>query len=156
MIRIEDLFETHLQVSDLEQAVTFYRDRLALPLARIFPDRQVAFFWVGSPGGAMLGLWATGNGPQRMTLHTAFRVSTQAVLQAADALRNAGITPLDFDGNATSEPVVLAWMPAVAVYFLDPDGNLLEFLSMLDEEPRPDAGVVKWSDWLSRKTRDTW
>jgi lactoylglutathione lyase len=46
--------------------------------------------------------------------------------------------------------VVLAWMPAVAVYFQDPDGNLLEFLSMLDEPPAPDVGVVSWSQWRRR------
>jgi lactoylglutathione lyase len=40
-------------------------------------------------------------------------------------------------------------MPAAAVYFRDPDGHLLEYLAMLDEEPRPDSGVVSWSQWTS-------
>lgn len=43
-------------------------------------------------------------------------------------LREAGITPLDIDSKPAEEPVVPGWMPAVAVYFHDPDGNLLEFL----------------------------
>jgi lactoylglutathione lyase len=148
MITIDDLFETHLTVSDLDRSVTFYRDRLGLPVASIFPDRQVAFFWIGSRGSAMLGLWATGTAPQRMVLHTAFRVSLEAVLEAPQALRAAGITPRDFDGEPADEPVVLAWMPAAAVYFLDPDGNLLEFLAMLQEEPRPRLGILKWSEWI--------
>jgi catechol-2,3-dioxygenase len=38
-------------------------------------------------------------------------------------------------------------MPALAVYFVDPDGNLLEYIAMLDGEPRPDAGVVAWHAW---------
>lgn len=150
MIAITDLFETHLTVSDLERSVTFYRDRLGLRLASIFPGQQVAFFWIGSRGNAMLGLWAGGAGPQRMTLHTAFRVDTEAVLEAPNALKAAGITPLDFDGKPSNEPVVLAWMPAVAVYFLDPDGNLLEFLAMLQQEPRPDLGILKWSEWTQK------
>jgi lactoylglutathione lyase len=48
----------------------------------------------------------------------------------------------------TDEPVVLAWMPAASVYFHDPDGNQLEFISMLSEDPRPELGVVPWSRWM--------
>jgi len=149
VIGIRGLFESHLTVSDLDRAVEFYRDRLRLPLARIFPERRVAFFWIGSPGQAMLGLWETGAGPQRMSLHVAFEVSLESVLSAPVALQEAGIAPLDFDCRPTDEPVVLGWMPAAAVYFRDPDGHLLEFLSMLPEAPRPDVGVVPWSSWQS-------
>jgi lactoylglutathione lyase len=147
MIEIRDLFESHLTVSDLERSVRFYRDFLKLPVARIFLKRRVAFFWIGSAGKAMLGLWESGSGPQRMSLHLAFEVSLDAVLDSPRALQEAGIAPLDLDGNPTSEPVVLGWMPAAAVYFRDPDGNLLEFLSMLKQAPRPDLGVVPWSSW---------
>ena len=147
MIAIRDLFESHLTVSDLDRSVAFYRDRLQLPLARIFPERRVAFFWVGSPGKAMLGLWETGASPQRMSLHVAFEVSLESVLASPGALQEAGIAALDFDCNPTEEPVVLGWMPAAAVYFRDPDGNLLELLSMLPEAPRPEMGVVPWSAW---------
>jgi hypothetical protein len=62
-------------------------------------------------------------------------------------LRNAGITPLDFEGRPTDLPVVLAWMPAAAVYFRDPDGHLLEYIAMLPHAPRPDFGVVPWRTW---------
>ena len=148
MIAIRDLFETHLTVSDLDRSVAFYRDRLRLPVARLFPDRRVAFFWIGAPGKAMLGLWETGSSPQKMSLHTAFEVSLESVLASPRALQEAGIAPLDFDGNPATEPVVLGWMPAAAIYFHDPDGNLLEFLSMLPEAPRPDLGVIPWSVWL--------
>ena len=50
-------------------------------------------------------------------------------------------------GDQQTEPIVLAWMPAVAVYFLDPDGHLLEYIAMLEGEPRPDEGVVEWHAW---------
>lgn len=150
MIAIRGLFESHLTVSDLHRAVRFYRDVLNLPLARIIPQPRVAFFWVGAPGQAMLGLWETGHGPQRMSLHIAFEASLDDVLTAPAVLEKAGITPLDFDCKPTSEPVVLGWMPAAAVYFRDPDGNLLEFLAMLPQEPRPELGVVPWSVWLPR------
>lgn len=35
------------------------------------------------------------------------------------------------------------------LYFDDPDGHLLEYLAMLNEPPRPDAGVVPWSQWAA-------
>ena len=149
MIAIRDLFESHLTVSDLDRAIQFYRDVLRLPLATVIPERRVAFFWIGAPGKAMLGLWETGSGPQRMSLHTAFRVDEDAVRAAPQALRDAGITPLDLDGNPAAEPVVLGWMPAIAVYFRDPDGNMLEFLAMLPGQPRPDLGVLPWTSWLT-------
>jgi hypothetical protein len=49
------------------------------------------------------------------------------------SFQQAGVIPLDFEGRPTEEPVVLAWMPAVSLYFHDPDGNLLEFLAMLED-----------------------
>ena len=82
-----------------------------------------------------------------MTLHTAFRASLADILAAPGVLRSAGITPLDFDGRPTDEAVVIGWMPAVSVYFLDPDGHLLEYIAMLPDEPRPDAGVMTWNAW---------
>jgi hypothetical protein len=41
-------------------------------------------------------------------------------------------------------------MPAAAVYFNDPDGHQLEFLSVLPGPPQPELGVVVWSRWLGR------
>jgi lactoylglutathione lyase len=150
MIEIRGLFESHLTVANLERSVRFYQDVLKLPLARIFPERRVAFFWIGSSGKAMLGLWETGSGPQRINLHIAFLATLEDVLAAPEQLRKVGITPLDFDDQPTSEPVVLAWMPAAAVYLRDPDGNLLEFLAMLPQEPKQELGVVPWSKWTSK------
>ena len=146
-ISIRRLFETHLTVSDLDRAIAFYRDVLGLTLAAKFGERDVAFFWVGAPRQAMLGLWQTGSGPQRMSLHTAFEVSVQDVLDSIAKLRAAGFTPLDLASRPTDEPVVLAWMPAIAIYFHDPDGNLLEYIAMLPDEPRSDLGVIPWSEW---------
>lgn len=81
MIEIRGLFETHLTVGDLDRSVAFYRDVLKLPLAQVFAQRNAAFFWIGTPGKAMLGLWGTGTSPQKMSLHLAFEVSIDAFSQ---------------------------------------------------------------------------
>jgi hypothetical protein len=36
-------------------------------------------------------------------------------------------------------------MPAAAVYFRDPDGHMLEYLAMLEGAPKPELGIVPWS-----------
>ena len=142
------MFEAHLTVADLDTSIAFYRDRLGFALAHISPGRQAAFFWIGARGAAMLGLWTNGAAaPQNVTAHIAFSVHIDAVLAAPDTLRQAGIVPLDFDGQPTSEPVVIAWMPAVSIYFRDPDGHLLEYIAMLPDDPRPEGGIVAWHEW---------
>jgi len=124
----------------------FFGGLLGLPLAQVFPECKATFYWIGSPGNSMLGIWETGAAPQRLSLHVAFSVDLPDLLEAPDRLQRAGISPLDFWQNPTHEPVVLAWIPAACVYFLDPSGNLLEFISMLPDPSRRERGVLGWSD----------
>jgi lactoylglutathione lyase len=149
VIPIRGLFETHLAVTDLPRSMSFFGDALGLELAQAFPERGVAFYWIGRRGDSMLGLWEAGMGPQRLTLHFAFSVALEDLLQAPARLRAANITPLDFWEKPTDEPFVFAWMPAASVFFHDPDGNLLEFLAMLPDAPQSERGIVGWGEWKS-------
>jgi lactoylglutathione lyase len=94
----------------------------------------------------MLGLWEA-PGPLSLHLHFALRMAQADVLSAVAPLRAAGVTPLDNEGNPTETPIIYAWMPAVALFFRDPDGHSVEFISMLPGVPRPDLGVVPWPQW---------
>lgn len=144
---IRGLFEAHLTVADLARSTAFYRDTVGLPVALEIPERGAAFFWCGAPGQTMLGIWSLGSMPMGMSLHVAFDVTLEDLLAAPERLEQSGIQPLSFFGAPAREPSVIGWMPAAAVYFRDPDGHMLEYLTMLDEAPRPGAGVVSWSEW---------
>jgi predicted enzyme related to lactoylglutathione lyase len=100
-IPIADLFEAHLTVSELDRAVAFYKDVLGLPLARLFPDRKVAFFRIGAPGRAMLGLWEAGTMPMSISLHVAFQVALSDLHEVPSRLKKAGIQPRDLAGLPT-------------------------------------------------------
>lgn len=142
---VRGLFETHLTVADLDRSVAFYRDLVGLPVALELPERGAAFHWIGRPGQAMLGLWSLGSAPMGMRLHIAFEMALADVHAAPDRLRAAGIQPLSFFGEPADEPSVIGWMPAAAVYLQDPDGHMLEYLAMLDGPPKPELGIVPWS-----------
>jgi lactoylglutathione lyase len=141
------LFETHLPTTDLGRSIAFYHDVVGLQLAWEVEERGAAFFWIGAPGQSMLGLWEAGSAPIGLSLHIAFSADLDDVLRACDRLRQVGVTPLSFFAAETNEPSVIGWMPAAAVYFRDPDGHLLEYLAMLDAAPRPDLGILTWSEW---------
>jgi lactoylglutathione lyase len=146
-VRPGGLFEAHLTVADLDRSIAFYRDVVGLTPAYEVPGGDAAFLWIGEPGESMLGLWPLGSAPLALSLHVAFRALLDDVLGACDRLGSLGVAPLSFFGSETSEPTVIGWMPAAAVYFRDPDGHLLELLAMLDGEPRPELGIVPWSRW---------
>ena len=146
-VPVRGLFESHLTVSDLGRSVAFYRDVVGLPVAFEVPERRAAFLWCGPSGKTMLGLWSLGSTPMGLNLHVAFDVELQHVLDAPARLRALGVRPLSFFGQETDEPTVIGWMPAATVYFRDPDGHLLEYLAMLDTDPRADLGTIPWSEW---------
>jgi lactoylglutathione lyase len=147
MTLVDSLFEAHIAVTNLDTSIAFYRDVVGLELAHVTENRQAAFFWIGTRGRAMLGVWAAGSAPHHMIVHVAFTVTLESVLAAPRALRSLGVTPLDFVGMPTDEPVVIGWMPAASIYFRDPDGHLLEYLAMLPDVPRPECGIVSWHAW---------
>ena len=133
-VPIRGLFETNLTVSDLRRSIAFYRDVLGL---------QVALgTWVGYSRTSMLGLWSLDTAPLGLTLHD--------LLEAPKHLKAQGITPLSFFGLETTEPSVIGWMPAASIFFRDPDGHLIEYLTMLDKEPRSSLEIVSWSNWLTQ------
>ena len=85
-VPIRRLFESHLTVSDLQRSVSFYRDFVGLPLELEVPERNAAFFWVGEAGDLLLGLWSIGSAPLGLTLHVAFEVTMNDLLDSPKRL----------------------------------------------------------------------
>jgi len=144
---IKGLYETHIQVRQLEAAVKFYTEVLELQLSHLDRDRRIAFLWIGEGKNAMLGLWEQTDNLQ--TRHFAFTCSKEDILnQGVSFLRKRSLKPYNFLKDGHEQPMVFAWMPALALYFNDPDGNQLEFIAILDGEGRPELGVVSYEQWL--------
>jgi len=148
---ISGLFETHVFVTDLDRSTAFYRDVLGLELGHYEEVRRASFLWIGGRGQAMLGLWEK---PPELVVpqHFAFRASIEDVRRnSVRWLNERGLGCHNFLDDGTQRPMVFAWMPALSIYFSDPDGHSLELIAMLPDNPRPELGVVSWEEWEKRK-----
>uniref|UniRef100_F4C8Q1 Glyoxalase/bleomycin resistance protein/dioxygenase n=1 Tax=Sphingobacterium sp. (strain 21) TaxID=743722 RepID=F4C8Q1_SPHS2 len=146
---IRGLYETHIQVRDLEMATKFYTEVLGLKFAHRDETKPIVFLWIGQDKEYMLGLWETKENFQPR--HFAFRSTKEDILNRAQQfLTDRRLQPYNFLKDGSVQPMVFAWMPALAIYFNDPDGNQLEFISILDGDGKPELGVISYKDWLNQ------
>lgn len=144
---IKGLYETHVQVSNLESSVKFYTEVLGLEFANKDETRPIVFLWIGKNKESMLGLWEQKENLQ--TRHFAFTADKEDILNySVEFLKNKNLKPYNFLKDGIDEPMVFAWMPALAIYFNDPDGNQLEFISILEGDGKPELGVLSYEEWL--------
>jgi catechol 2,3-dioxygenase-like lactoylglutathione lyase family enzyme len=133
VIRVTRLDHFGVDVSDLERAERFYVDLLGMTVAMRLPDQRLlgygdghcALFLVPDriPGGLPLIDDPLGKS------HHAFEVSWEDLRRARQLFMERGIphhAPID-------------WGDHECLYFLDPDGNLLELVGYR-ERPRPAHG----------------
>ncbi|WP_231458783.1 MULTISPECIES: VOC family protein [unclassified Pedobacter] len=147
---IKGLFETHLFVENLERSVDFYKNVLGLTECSYNDDRRIAFFWIGEPKGAMLGLWEKPK-EEIDIRHFAFGCEVEDVLnKSVDFLKTRNLKPYNFLKDGSEQPMVFAWMPALAIYFKDPDGHDLEFIAILEGDGKPELGVITYDEWLEK------
>ncbi len=144
---VKGLFETHIDVENLEASVDFYKNVMGLTPCYFDDSRRIAFFWVGPPKGAMLGLWEKPK-EQICVRHFAFSSDEDDILnKSVSFLQQHNLKPYNFLKSDDLAPMVFAWMPAVAIYFNDPDGNVLEFIAILKGEAKPELGVISYEEW---------
>ena len=148
---IKGLYETHIEVENLERAVDFYTHTLGLTQCHYEEGRRIAFFWIGEPQSAMLGVWEKPAGEVQKR-HFAFSCEVDDILKhSVQFLKDRNLQPYNFLKDGSDQPMVFAWMPAVAVYFNDPDGNSLEFIAILEGKAKPELGVVSYEQWMAQK-----
>ena len=145
------LYETHIPVADTQVAERFYREIVGLRFAYRDPTRNIVFLWADLKEKGMIGLWGphtaygSQNGANRKR-HVAFAVRLDQLIDAIKKLTENGIDTFGFGGNKTDEPSVIGWMPSAHIYFRDPDGHMLEFISILPEHPNPSFNG-SYSEW---------
>ncbi|MGB0839180.1 MAG: hypothetical protein ACPGXL_03510, partial [Chitinophagales bacterium] len=60
----------------------------------------------------------------------------------------------NFLNDGTEQPMVFAWVPAIAIYFSDPDGHPLEFIGILDGDSKPENGIISYERWLELEQKE--
>jgi lactoylglutathione lyase len=151
---IKGLYETHLFVENLERSIDFYKNILGLQQCYFEAERRAAFFWIGKPQEAMLGLWEKPK-DEIDKRHFAFRCDVEDILHNSVAfLKQRNLNPYNFLKDGKERPMVFAWMPAIAIYFNDPDGHALEFIAILEGRPRPELGVIDYEAWLTLESKN--
>lgn len=147
---IKRVYETHINVIDLDRAVAFYESLPDFELGYLDKERRIAFFFIGGWNNSMLGVWEK-PAEAVWAQHLAFEIERVDLVAAMEALKERGIETLDFFQQPSEVPTVFAWMPAVGVYFKDPDGHLLELIARLPGAPQPERGLTTLEDWEQRQ-----
>lgn len=144
---ITGIYETHIFVESLERSVDFYKNVLGLTEAHHEPGRRITFFWVGEPKQYMLGIWEKPK-EEIDIRHFAFRCNADFIRnESVQWLKARSLKPYNFLKDGTEQPMVFAWMPALAIYFNDPDGHVLEFIAVLPGDAKPELGVISYEEW---------
>jgi catechol 2,3-dioxygenase-like lactoylglutathione lyase family enzyme len=128
MVRVKRLDHFGVDVADLDRAERFYTEVLGMAVELRLPDQRLlrygdgncALFWTPdrAPGGLDQIRDPLGKS------HHAFEVSWED-LEAARRL---------FEARAIPHHAPIDWGDHLCVYFLDPDGNLLELVGY---RPKP-------------------
>ena len=132
---IKGLYETHLYVEDLGRSIDFYKNVLNLTQCSFEEERRVAFFWIRKPKQSMIGLWEK---PKKEIdiRHFAFECDADWIVnKSIDFLKENNLNFRNFLRDETERPMVFSWIPAISIYFDDPDGHSLEFIGLLKGNP---------------------
>ncbi len=120
MKSIRGIFEIAIKVKDLERAQEFYKSVLGLEAGLLDKKRRWDFLRVAGSRGMVVLQEDTGEWPAQ---HFAFSVEAADIERAAEELRSKGVE--------TVGPIRHDWIPALSLYFSDPDGHELELCAPL-------------------------
>lgn len=96
----------------------------------------------------MLGLWEA-PGSEVQQRHFAFECDSDWILNnSVQYLKDRKLKFWNFLNDGVERPMVFAWMPALSIYFSDPDNHELEFIALLEGTAHPEKGVMSYDAWL--------
>ncbi|MCA1032677.1 VOC family protein [Bacillus timonensis] len=150
---IKGLYEGHLPVSNLKKSIEFYR-KLDIELAE--ENEHVAFFWI-KRNESWIGLWehSSVNATYHPSLrHIAFYVSLDDLRNAKKWLEEKGIQLRGDFGFEPIEPIVMPSSGHAMIYFNDPDGNSIEFITKLPVNHSIDLPMMYLSEWERKQPRE--
>ncbi|MDQ0185609.1 VOC family protein [Cytobacillus kochii] len=141
---IEGLYEAHLPVKNLDDAIEFYTN-LGLQVA--LRDEETVFLWI-EKDKSWLGLWQGEEYklPYHPSVrHVAFRVSYENLKRSLNWLETKGIEAVPFGNRKSVAPFIRSHQSNASVYFKDPDGNSLELMCTVDTPEELQKVCKKWS-----------
>jgi catechol 2,3-dioxygenase-like lactoylglutathione lyase family enzyme len=144
--------ETHLFVKNIERSIAFYGNTIELKQCHSEDERRAAFFWIGEDKQSILGLWEKPKDEIDIR-HFAFEYKPDWILnESVNYLKKRNLNFWNFLGDETETPMVFAWMPAISIYFSDPDVHHLEFIGILNGKSKPENGVISYKKWKKLET----
>ncbi len=134
---IQGLDHTALNVSDLPEAVAFYREVLEMRPVDAHDPANTRYFWLNFGPGQTLNLTlAPERTPNALGLETDLYTSAHLAFSAPEAFLEV------LEGRLTAREVAFH-CSSTGVYFCDPDGNFLE-VTCWREKSLKDAGAERW------------
>jgi catechol-2,3-dioxygenase len=122
MLPIQGLYEIAIKVNDLARAEAFYRNVLGLEVGIRDEKRNWVFLRAGGQAGMIVLQEDKQDWPRQ---HFAFTVAEADMERCVTALRDHGVE--------TDGPHYHSWMPALSLYFADPDGHDLELCAPVSQ-----------------------
>lgn len=86
--------------------------------------------------------------------HFAFECDAEWIInESIDFLKSHKLNYWNFLQDDNDQPMVFCWVPAISIYFCDPDGHYLEFIGKLPGQTKSnkETRVVTYKEWLMIK-----
>ena len=99
----------------------------------------------------MFGLWdpTTTYGRDFHRSHFAIAISLPELIAAGPRLETLESRARISMAGEPPNLLVIGWMPSAQIYFRDPDGHSLEYITLLDGPPEPDF-IGPLSEWREK------
>ena len=122
MLPVKGIYEVAIRVGNLKKAEKFYRETMGFTVGIRDENRKWLFLRTGGAGMIVL----QEDKSLFLKQHFAFTVCESDFEQCVEILKTKGVK--------VSEPQFHEWMPAVSVYFSDPDGHDLELCAPIENK----------------------